>query len=116
MQRAAFQPCDLLYALENVKQELLCWSSKKHDDIPRKLNQTRQRIRNLTVGQFDEDALSQAQKDLQQLLSIENDYWQQRSRSNWLRNGDRNTAYFYHHANHRHRCNSIKFILDANGK
>lgn len=41
--------------------------------------------------------------------------WSQRSRSNWLTNGDRNTLHFHHHAIYRHHFNKIEKIRDGNG-
>lgn len=43
-------------------------------------------------------------------MDVENDYWKQCSRSNWLLQSDRNTAYFHHRANHRHCTNRIHRI------
>lgn len=49
------------------------------------------------------------------LIEAENGFWQQRSRSNWLMWGDRNTAYFHYHASHCHHVNAIRRIRDTMG-
>ncbi|GMI87724.1 hypothetical protein HRI_002441700 [Hibiscus trionum] len=42
-------------------------------------------------------------------------YWEQRARANWLRNGDRNTAFFHRFASGRRRKNRIKQIVNSSG-
>lgn len=49
-------------------------------------------------------------------MDVENEYWRQRSQSNWLTNGDGNTSYFYHHVNYRRRFNHIAKIRDNEGR
>lgn len=58
-----------------------------------------------------EQELLPLRKKLHELMEAENGYWKQRLRSK----GDRNIAYFHHHANHRKQRNSIKQIKDGNG-
>lgn len=53
---------------------------------------------------------------LEQLIEVESDYWHQRSHSNYLANGDRNTSYFHHHASHRKCINRIQKICDTSDK
>ncbi|KAL4318018.1 hypothetical protein GQ457_18G000980 [Hibiscus cannabinus] len=43
-------------------------------------------------------------------------YWEQRSRANWLRYGDKNTAFFHRHASQRKRYNRICSIENENGQ
>lgn len=60
------------------------------------------------------DEIKFLQKIIEELLEATNGYWRQRSRSNWLLHGDHNTAYFYHHANHRCWWNHISKITTVN--
>lgn len=53
---------------------------------------------------------------LQDILELETTYWQQRSRSNWIMFGERNTSYFHHHASSRHRGNRITKIQNQLGE
>ncbi|GMI89666.1 hypothetical protein HRI_002635900 [Hibiscus trionum] len=50
------------------------------------------------------------------LLNMEYDkvelYWEQRARSNWMKNGDRNTTFFHRSATSRKRKNRITSLLD----
>ncbi|KAA3460766.1 reverse transcriptase [Gossypium australe] len=43
-------------------------------------------------------------------------YWEQRARINWLKSGDRNTAYFYNCATARRRANTISKLLLDDGR
>ncbi|XP_016681365.1 uncharacterized protein [Gossypium hirsutum] len=58
--------------------------------------------------------------EAQQGLNLEADkeeiYWEQRARVNWLKNGDRNTKYFYTVAVQRHLRGKISALEDKNGK
>jgi hypothetical protein len=72
----------------------------------------------LTKIQNSEDRGSGAemkavQKELQHLLDSEDMQWRQRAKSDWLRDGDRNTRYFHECANARRKTNRIHNILDA---
>ena len=54
-------------------------------------------------------------KDLNQLLEKEEKMWQQRSRVQWLENGDKNTKFFHGIATQRKRQNFIKGLRDEEG-
>ncbi|KAL4325602.1 hypothetical protein GQ457_11G004690 [Hibiscus cannabinus] len=43
-------------------------------------------------------------------------YWEQRARANWLRYGDKNTAFFHRHASQRKRYNRICSLENENGQ
>lgn len=88
------------------------WSSKTFGIIPKELKHVRQQLLRLEETGAPEAEIRVVYARLQELTDVENGYWRQRSRSNWLMNGDRNTAYFHHHANHRHRRNRILKIKD----
>ena len=54
-------------------------------------------------------------EQLNEFLENEEMFWHQRSRINWLREGDRNTAYFYAQASQRRKVNLIMGLEDGNG-
>lgn len=55
------------------------------------------------------------EKELDHLLVLEVYYWKQRSRAEWLANGDMNAKFFHHKAFTRRRNNCIKgFLSSAN--
>ncbi|CAB4277873.1 unnamed protein product [Prunus armeniaca] len=51
---------------------------------------------------------------MDRLLELDELYWWQRSRVNWLKSRDRNISYFHKIAHHRAKTNSLTGILDAN--
>ncbi|GMJ02632.1 hypothetical protein HRI_003932400 [Hibiscus trionum] len=42
-------------------------------------------------------------------------YWEQRARVNWMRNGDKNTAFFHRFASQRQKKNKVESLIDDNG-
>ncbi|KAL5570359.1 hypothetical protein UlMin_026934 [Ulmus minor] len=54
-------------------------------------------------------------KELVYLLHKEEQYWKQRSRVSWLRDGDKNTKFFHRKASNRRFKNEILGICDENG-
>lgn len=53
-----------------------------------------------------------AEKELENLLQEEEDYWKIRSREYWLKGGDKNTKWFHSRASHRKRKNEINGIFN----
>ncbi|XP_024160347.1 uncharacterized protein LOC112167549 [Rosa chinensis] len=50
-----------------------------------------------------------------QLLALQETYWRQRSRALWLKDGDRNSAYFHRAASQRRNKNTIKGLQILDG-
>lgn len=42
-------------------------------------------------------------------------YWEQRARVNWLRKGDKNTAFFHIFASHKRSINRVEGLFSENG-
>ncbi|XP_024200296.1 uncharacterized protein LOC112203585 [Rosa chinensis] len=53
---------------------------------------------------------------LSQLLAQQEKYWRQRSRAMWLKDGDRNSAFFHRKATNRRTRNAIKGLKDSQGE
>jgi hypothetical protein len=56
------------------------------------------------------------QNEINMLLHQDEIHWRQRSREIWLEAGDRNTKYFHQKAKQRRGKNTIRGILDSNGR
>ncbi|KAK8292157.1 hypothetical protein V6Z12_D06G104300 [Gossypium hirsutum] len=59
--------------------------------------------------------LKETRRRLDFLYAKEESYWAQRSRSRWLREGDRNTKFFHAKATGRLKKNNIERLKDAEG-
>ncbi|XP_056161117.1 uncharacterized protein LOC115676822 [Syzygium oleosum] len=66
---------------------------------------------NLSLAALEKDQLH----DFASLRIQEESFFKQKSRINWLKEGDRNTKYFHHFVNRRHILNRIISVLDDNG-
>ena len=58
--------------------------------------------------------INQLRREINELLDWEEIWWAQRSRVQWLSEGDRNTKYFYHCASERRRKNTISGLWSEN--
>ena len=65
------------------------------------------------IGEHEE--VIRIKSELNALYEKEEKMWQQRSRVQWLKNGDQNTKFFHGIATQRKRKNFIKGLRDGNG-
>ncbi|MCI25873.1 hypothetical protein A2U01_0047064, partial [Trifolium medium] len=57
----------------------------------------------------------EARENLSKVLKQEEDYWKQRAKTHWLRDGDANTKFFHAIASTRKKKNSITKLSNAEG-
>ncbi|KAL6143754.1 hypothetical protein ACLB2K_054449 [Fragaria x ananassa] len=79
----------------------------------------RSRLDELMAALFDPTHHAEKQalnKKFQELLTAEETIWIQRSKALWLKDGDRNTAYFHHRASNRKQRNSLKGLCNVAGE
>lgn len=107
---------DMLVKGEECRAKLMQWS---RDINPNKLiDRLQQRIMELRHGAQTEERrneISQLTIDLEKLLQDQADYWRQRGKAAWMKDGDKNTAYFHARATTRKQVNKIKGLQDATG-
>jgi len=69
-----------------------------------------------SVIQVERLLIPRIQSDLTKAFFDEEKYWQQKSRNNWMKDGDRNTSFFHACTKTRFFVNRITTIKDAEGR
>ena len=91
------------------------WSTQKFSKLPKKIKKAREEVTNAAEDHVDSSKLREAQNRLDHLLQMEEEYWRVRARTNWIKNGDKNTTYFHHHASQRRKKNMLSELADEHG-
>uniref|UniRef100_A0A803Q0R6 Reverse transcriptase domain-containing protein n=1 Tax=Cannabis sativa TaxID=3483 RepID=A0A803Q0R6_CANSA len=109
----------LVSSLSDCANNLQQWHSRKFGKMKQDIKHAQQVVHGLnTAVNSDPDFHSKihsAETILDELLVNEEQYWQQRSRVDWLQSGDRNTKFFHSKASARHSNNRIKALMDDHG-
>lgn len=98
--------------------ELKLWSrtefggrEKKVKELINELKSVKHNFEHYMSG----EKIKRLEKQIDNMLLDEEVYWKQRSRADWLLEGDRNTKFFHAKATVRKRKNRIEGVLDENG-
>ncbi|KAA3467760.1 reverse transcriptase [Gossypium australe] len=110
---------DLLQKLEYLKAELKKWAVRVGLSRKRKKELLTSKLAILMEAKRADDNLAEL-IDTKLQLNFEIDkyesYWEQRARVNWLKLGDRNTAFFHSIATQKRRQNCIQKLQDTDGR
>ncbi|KAM0908155.1 hypothetical protein ACQ4PT_015643 [Festuca glaucescens] len=101
--------------LDKTMQVLQSWSRKKFGNLLAELDKCRKQLTALMQTGNDREAIRRVSDQMNELLYKEEMLWMQRSRINWLKEGDQNTKYFHQKAVWRARKNKIKKLKDEDG-
>ncbi|KAH9736072.1 hypothetical protein KPL71_017960 [Citrus sinensis] len=85
---------------------LLGWSKREFRKRDRKLEKLKVQLRELKqrrVQFVDGEEIRKVEKQIQNILMDEEIYWKQRSRADWLKEGDKNTKFFHGKATARRK-------------
>lgn len=94
------------------------WGKNVKGEHDRKTKNLRDRLVKLDGMNRDDDTLAEIiDVKLEPNWEMEKEelYWEQRARTNWLRDGDRNTAFSHNKISQRHRMNKIRGLKDSDG-
>ncbi|KAK2650963.1 hypothetical protein Ddye_018452 [Dipteronia dyeriana] len=107
----------VLGSLKRCGRFLDSWNHKKRS----KLRQDLLEKRNVLKEACNKDKpaswriINKLENQLDEALSTEEKYWQQRARVNWIRGGDRNSRFFHSKASRRRARNKIRGLTDVDG-
>jgi hypothetical protein len=101
--------------LDTVMKSLHNWGKRKFGNITRELSKLREKLANLQEASAPREEIRTVTDQMNEVLYREEMLWLQRSRIDWLREGDRNTKFFHHKAVWRARKNKIMKLCDDNG-
>jgi hypothetical protein len=101
-----------------MHNSLHAWDSAILQKPKNRLKKVQQELENAVNGPMtDENEVIAKEKAtlIEIILEQEEVHWQQRSRVNWLQQGDRNTSFFHSFASARRKKNSIKKLRGEDG-
>ena len=84
--------------LMELQMKLKRWNRRKYHKLPNKIKETMEVIEMMVSKQTKGKELKVAKDKLNHYFQAKEKYWRARSRSNWIKQGDRSTRYFHHHA------------------
>ncbi|XP_074283921.1 uncharacterized protein LOC141608469 [Silene latifolia] len=110
---------NLVNTIQACAKELQAWKKISIGKINRALETKRRQLTRLNEGDRSEAAVQKRRKLIAEIAALykqEEQYWRQRSRALWLRDGDRNTKFFHSKAGERKRKNFIPLLIDDEGR
>ncbi|KAH1047687.1 hypothetical protein J1N35_038471 [Gossypium stocksii] len=109
---------NVLEKLKKVGTTLSTWAKKEKMEKDRRTEGLNKRLLELSDYEIS-DAVLEEIIEIKLELNFEADrdelFWEQRARVNWLRLGDRNTAFFHKSATYRRRKNMIRGLENEDG-
>ncbi|KAL5835252.1 hypothetical protein ACOSQ4_014749 [Xanthoceras sorbifolium] len=115
---ANWQVVDIKGCISTCAQRLKAWNEMNLHNLRHDISDCRRILSDITRGTTmgPWHLIAGLEKMLDNLLMQDRIYWRQRSRINWLKNGDRNTHYFHSQASKRKKNNEIKELLNIHGE
>ncbi|XP_016667359.1 uncharacterized protein [Gossypium hirsutum] len=104
--------------LEKIRGVLGLWQRDRYGKMKNDMRKLENKIDWAIDSERRDDSaiiLREMRSRLSQLYAREEKYWAQRSRSQWLRDGDRNTRYFHARATGRLKKNTIEKLKNEDG-
>ncbi|KAA3489415.1 reverse transcriptase [Gossypium australe] len=105
--------------VEDIRENLGPWQYQRYKRMRSKINNLEKKIGIIMDNPSNTNStrlLKLARGKLGHLYDVEEKYWMQRARIQWLKEGDRNTRYFHVRATSRQKKNSIERLKYSNGE
>ncbi|KAL9151827.1 hypothetical protein ABFS82_11G077500 [Erythranthe guttata] len=109
---------DLLLKNEGCQIALQSWSKSTLSQPQRRIEKIQKKMHALRCGLQTENSkleLQNLKKELEEVYEEQDLYWRQRSKIQWIREGDRNTKFFHAKATMRNKSNRVNRIRDNSG-
>ncbi|XP_030969950.1 uncharacterized protein LOC115990242 [Quercus lobata] len=105
--------------IQNCGEALSKWSKTSFGSVRRELKEKRKLLSKAELAASrgeDVTWVRVLEQEVNLLMDREAQMWSQRSKIQWLRDGDRNTQYFHSKASQRRRRNYIKGVYNREGR
>ncbi|KAL6194667.1 hypothetical protein ACLB2K_035748 [Fragaria x ananassa] len=105
--------------LLSVAQSQVRWSRDTIGNISRQINRMTSELQSLPFDSTNSEVVERrisVVAELQKLMEYEEQMWRQKSRIDWLSEGDQNTKFFHGYAKARGRRNRVGRIMNAAGE
>jgi exonuclease III len=106
-------------AIKSCQRELMKWDKEVFRSSQQKIHQLGEVLRRLEDRAMSEEnhhEMKKLKSEMNVLSGREEIKWRQRSRVQWLEEGNRNTKFFHNKANQRRRKNAIEKLMDEHGR
>ncbi|KAK6161981.1 hypothetical protein DH2020_001822 [Rehmannia glutinosa] len=104
--------------IQQLGASLRTWESSHFGNVSHQLCKSREQLQEIQqLAPTDDNiaAIKILEEKIYTLMKREETMWYQRARVNWLKDGDKNTAFFHRVANGRNKRNSIERIKREDG-
>ncbi|KAG5544960.1 hypothetical protein RHGRI_017426 [Rhododendron griersonianum] len=102
--------------IKECRCSILNWKKRKRLNASQRINELKDEIQNIQNSPLpNRERLKELRELLQQEWDNEEFFWKQKSRVNWLQQGDKNTGFFHAAVQRRRAKNRITGIEDQNG-
>ncbi|KAL9675160.1 hypothetical protein QQ045_003361 [Rhodiola kirilowii] len=105
--------------LDSCGSQLKRWNDEEFGNVKRRIKQLKAQIQEVQKEFRSEVLVEEESKlaaELDEWLAREECIWRQRARTEWLKEGDRNTAFFHARASYRRKVNSLSGLENEQGE